>query len=241
MRAASRYTLAARFALLPRTCRPAIPGRHAHGLLLSAPSLGGRCWHRRGSARRRATFRHPRRKRQGGPGQPTFSLAVDYVEVDAGVYDGEGHPVRDLRKEDFEVSSKMGTASRWTPSRSWTCPPERTRRRKQRPLVRRDVQTNVAPVRRANLHPPARRSSHRRRPDTVRAGGGPLVRGTDAAAGRPRSRGTRLRASGREPGLYERSPPAARVHRPLHRPEGTLGRAERNQSPTARRRLGAPR
>ena len=40
---------------------------------------------------------------QGGPGQPTFSVDVDYVEVDAGVTDAQGHPVRDLRKEDFEV------------------------------------------------------------------------------------------------------------------------------------------
>ncbi len=40
---------------------------------------------------------------QGGPGQPTFSVAVDYVEVDAGVTDAQGHPVRELRKEDFEV------------------------------------------------------------------------------------------------------------------------------------------
>ena len=40
---------------------------------------------------------------QGGPGQPTFSVAVDYVEVDAGVTDAQGHPVRELRKEDFEI------------------------------------------------------------------------------------------------------------------------------------------
>ena len=34
---------------------------------------------------------------------PTFKVAVDYVEVDAVVTDGEGHFVRDLTKDDFEV------------------------------------------------------------------------------------------------------------------------------------------
>jgi VWFA-related protein len=37
------------------------------------------------------------------PQQPTFKLAVDYVEVDVVVADRQGNLVRDLKKEDFQV------------------------------------------------------------------------------------------------------------------------------------------
>ena len=39
-----------------------------------------------------------------GPETPTFRVQVDYVEVDAFVTDGQGRFIRDLKKEDFEVS-----------------------------------------------------------------------------------------------------------------------------------------
>ncbi len=37
------------------------------------------------------------------PSQPTFKVAVDYVEVDAVVTDRQGQIVRELKKEDFQV------------------------------------------------------------------------------------------------------------------------------------------
>src|SRR5437867_8058633 len=38
-----------------------------------------------------------------GPETPTFSVQVDYVEVDVVVTDQQGRFVRDLKKEDFQV------------------------------------------------------------------------------------------------------------------------------------------
>src|SRR5450756_1913523 len=37
------------------------------------------------------------------PPGPTFKVRVDYVEVDIVVTDKQGHLVRDLKKEDFQV------------------------------------------------------------------------------------------------------------------------------------------
>jgi VWFA-related protein len=51
-----------------------------------------------------------------GPESPTFRVQVDYVEVDAFVTDAQGRFVRDLKKEDFEVSEdgKRQTVSAFT-------------------------------------------------------------------------------------------------------------------------------
>jgi len=51
-----------------------------------------------------------------GPETPTFRVQVDYVEVDAFVTDAQGRFVRDLKKEDFEVSEdgKRQTVSAFT-------------------------------------------------------------------------------------------------------------------------------
>ena len=80
-----------------------------------------------------------------GPETPTFRVQVDYVEVDAFVTDAQGRFVRDLKKDDFEVSEdgKRQTVSAFT---LVDIPIERA----VRPLfaaqpVEPDVKTNARP------------------------------------------------------------------------------------------------
>jgi VWFA-related protein len=51
------------------------------------------------------------------PQTPTFRVAVDYVEVDVLVTDGQGNYVRDLKKEDFQIfeDGKAQTLSNFVP------------------------------------------------------------------------------------------------------------------------------
>ena len=207
-----------------------IPDVMPKGLLLSAAILAGAVLvsaEQRPPAGDRETSAN---NGQGGPGQPTFSVAVDYVEVDAGVTDAQGHPVRELRKEDFEIVEDGRRQQVETLSfvDQPLVPNSQPSTRSRRQCRRRRADQRRA-VRRTDLRPPARRSAHGVCPHPDRAHGGTRVRGTDAAPRRSRSGGARLRAKGCEPGLHERPPPAACVHRSLRRPQDTLGHAERDR------------
>src|SRR5204862_6477022 len=77
-----------------------------------------------------------------GPQTPTFRVAVDFVEVDVLVTDGQGNAIRDLKKEDFQIfeDGKLQTLSNFV---SVDIPVERS----QQPLfasqpVEPDVQSN---------------------------------------------------------------------------------------------------
>src|SRR4051794_16009783 len=79
------------------------------------------------------------------PQQPTFKVQVDYVEVDIVVTDKQGNPIRDLKKEDFQVleDGKAQTISVFT---HVDIPVERA----DRPLfaaepIEPDVRTNEKP------------------------------------------------------------------------------------------------
>ena len=114
----------------------------------------------------------------------------------------------------FRGVSRMGAASRWKPSRSWTCPLEAEMAAvdSSPPTVRRRRADQRRPIRRTGVRAPARRSAHRVRPHAIRPHNGAPVRGTERstrAISRPS--GARLRARGCEPGLHERPPPAACV------------------------------
>ncbi len=84
-------------------------------------------------------------QQQAGPQTPTFRVAVDYVEVDVLVTDGQGNHVRDLKKEDFQIfeDGKPQTLANFIPV---DIPIERT----QQPLftgspgrtIEPDVQSN---------------------------------------------------------------------------------------------------
>jgi VWFA-related protein len=77
---------------------------------------------------------------------PTFKVAVDYVQVDAVVTDGQGNPVRDLTKDDFQVyeDGKPQTISSFA---TVDIPVERTDlpRAVEAPSIESKVMTNARP------------------------------------------------------------------------------------------------
>ena len=100
------------------------------------------------------------RSRRRPPQQPTFRVAVDYVEVDALVTDRQGNFVRDLKKEDFQVleDGKPQTIANF----SLVDIPDRARRsaalRESADRARRADER--AAVRRPRLRDGDRRSAH---------------------------------------------------------------------------------
>ena len=207
----------------------AISSRHAQGLLLSAAIFAGVVLVSAEQRPPAGDVSASARGGQGGPGQPTFSVDVDYVEIDAGVTDAQGHPVRDLRKEDFEViedgrRQQVDTLSFVDqPLVPKPLPPKAAPDH-----FGTDVQTNVGPFDSRiyvllldDLHTASARTQFVRTAArefverTLHPGDLAAVLHVSAPAGASQD-------------FTQRPPPAACVHRSLRRPQDTLGHAERN-------------
>ena len=156
-----------------------------------------------------------------GPETPTFRVQVDYVEVDAVVTDGQGRFVRDLKKEDFEVSEdgKRQTVNAFT---LVDIPIERS----IRPLfaaqpVEPDVTNQRPSLRRPDLHCRARRSARAVLAFTHGAQRHAQVHPGEAGRQRSDGRDSCRGEIGKLPGIHQQQTAVAGRGRQIHRQGGT--------------------